>query len=190
MSQPMQIVPIESRKLVLGFDGGCMTCSALAERIRERAGGKLEVISLRNSQMEEWRRRALGADAPWAPTLIEVKGLKLRAWTGWPLGVQMSRFLGPITTWRIMQALGEVSAAPRIEESANERLSGRAAEAVVGLSRGQFLKGATGAVLAVSLLSGVGPFTRRAEALEEWQYPNNFAKSRQLKGVKADQTQF
>lgn len=180
MSHSTQIVPIEGRRLVLGFDGGCMTCSALAERIKEQADGKLEVLSLRDPQVTGWRRRAFGKDALWVPTLIEVKGLKVNAWTGWRLGVQLSRFLGPVATWRVMQALGEVSAVPRIEGSAIvEKLPGKA---VVGMSRGKFLKGAAGAAVAMSVLSGFGPLARRAEALEPWQYPRS-VDFRQLRGT-------
>lgn len=71
------------RKLVLGFDGGCATCSDLAERISQRVGDKLEVRSLHHPQVEHWRERAFGKDAPWTPTLFEVGGVgEVRAWTG------------------------------------------------------------------------------------------------------------
>ena len=36
------------RKLVLGFDAGCATCSDLAKRIEEAVGDKLEIRSLRD----------------------------------------------------------------------------------------------------------------------------------------------
>ena len=49
-----------SKRLVLGYDGGCCTCSGMAERIKERVGDKLEVMSLRNPQVQEWREKALG----------------------------------------------------------------------------------------------------------------------------------
>lgn len=172
MSQPTQIVRLDESRLVLGFDSGCMICSGLALRIEEQVGEKLEVMSLRDHRVEQWRKIALGEDAPWAPTLIEVKGLKVRAWTGWQMAVQLGRFLGPVATWRIMQALGEVGAVPKIEDSrVVEKLPERAAEAVVGMSRGQFLKGAAGAAVAMGVISGFGPFARRAQALEDWQWP-------------------
>ena len=183
MSQQMQIVPIEGRRLILGFDGGCMTCSGLAERIKEQVGDKLEILSLHDPQVEQWRKNALGSDAPWAPTLIEIKGLKVKAWTGWQLGINLSRSLGPISTWRIMQALGEMSAAPSIENSAIiDKLPGKAAEAVMGMSRRQFLKGIGGAAVAMSVLSATA-LAPRAEALEDWQLPK-FVKSRQLRGTR------
>lgn len=183
MSQETQIVPIVGRRLVLGFDGGCMVCSGLAERIKEQVGDKLELLSLHDPQVEQWRKNALGSEAPWAPTLIEVKGLKVNAWTGWKLGAKLSGFLGPLATWRIMQALGEMSAAPSIENSAIvNKLPGKAAEAVVGMSRGQFLKGVGGAAVAMSVLSAT-TLAPRAEALEDWQLPR-FTKSRQLRGTR------
>lgn len=163
----------ESRRLVLGIDADCMTCSDLGRQIEEKAGDKLEVRNLREPQVEEWRKRALGEDAPWAPTLLEVRGFKVRAWTGPLMGINLGRFLGPVATWRVMQALGEVGAALKRDESP-------AAKIVAGMSRGQFLKGVGGAAVAMSLLSGVGSLARPADA--DVGFPA-FTKSRRLVGT-------
>ena len=149
------------RKLVLGFDAGCMACSELAKRIEERVGGKLEVRSLHHPQVEHWRGQALGEDAPWAPTLFEVGGAReVRAWTGSRMAVRLARALGPVSTWRVMQALGEVSV-PKVAVSGGP-------PAVVagggGLSRGQFLKGMGGAALAFGVLSGTSSPALAADA--------------------------
>lgn len=157
MTQPEDKVAMGTRSLVLGFDAGCLKCTELARRIKEQVDGKLEIRSLSDPQVEHWRKSALGDDAPWAPTLIEVEGPKVRAWTGWRLGVNLSRFLGPAATWRVMQALGEVGAAPEAEKSAVAKAAG-------GLTRGQFLKGVGGAAAAVTMLSGTGKLARPAEA--------------------------
>lgn len=135
----------DTRKLVLGFDGDCVICSALARRIEEQVGNKLEVRGLREPQVDHWRKKALGEGAPWAPTLFEVRGTRVEAWTGWRMGIYLSRLLGPVATWQIMQVLGEIKAAsnrgtPGFEPSA-------------GMSRGRFIKGVAGAAVAVSLLS-------------------------------------
>lgn len=88
-----------TRRLVLGFDGGCVTCSDLAERISEQVGGRLEVRSLHHPQVEHWREQALGEHAPWAPTLLEVGGPReIRAWTGPRMVVRLARALGPVST--------------------------------------------------------------------------------------------
>lgn len=144
-----------SRRLVLGFDGGCFTCLELARKIDERLGEKLEVQNLRDPQLEGWRKEALGEDAPWAPTLFEVEGERVRAWTGWRLGVVLARFLGPADTWTVMQALGEMKAPASV-------VSGPAEEAgetgVVGMSRGRFLKGIGGVATALSVFTVTGRF--------------------------------
>lgn len=176
MAEQVNVTRLEGRRLVLGFDGGCFTCSGLAKEIEKLSEGRLEVLSLRDPQMEQWRNKALGANASWAPTLIEIKDLKVRAWTGWRMGVNLSRLLGPGATWRVMQALGEISVPPKVEESV-------AAKVLSGMSRGQFLKGAAGAAVAVGVLSGLGPLAGRAEALEEWEYPKS-TNSTELKGTK------
>ncbi|QYJ16271.1 hypothetical protein Rxycam_02104 [Rubrobacter xylanophilus DSM 9941] len=134
---------MRGRRLVLGYDGGCGACSALVQRIEEAVGDKLEVRSLHEPQVEHWREQALGSDAPWAPTLIEVSGDKARAWTGVWMGPALARRLGPAATWRVMQALGEAGTPSTGVASMEE--SG-------GISRGQFLKGLTGGLVALSVL--------------------------------------
>jgi hypothetical protein len=54
----------DRKRLVLGFDAGCLACSSLAKRIEERVGGKIEVRSLHDPQVKEWRERALGRTRP------------------------------------------------------------------------------------------------------------------------------
>lgn len=140
------------RRLVLGFDAGCMTCSDLAKRISERIGDKLEVRSLHHPQVEHWREQALGKNAPWAPTLFDVGGTRgVRAWTGPRMAVRLARSLGPVSTWRILQALGEVSVP---SASAN------------AMSRGQFLRGVGGGVLGIGAISVSGGLASPALAAQ------------------------
>jgi hypothetical protein len=98
--------PGDARRLVLGFDAGCMTCSELARRIEDRVGDKVEVRSLNDPTMDHWRGEVFGEDAPWAPTLVELDGGPVKAWTGVRIGARLSRALGPVATWRVMQVLG------------------------------------------------------------------------------------
>ena len=64
----------DGRRLVLGFDAGCMTCSELARRIEERVGDKVEVRSLNDPMMDHWRGEVFGEDAPWAPMVAAQSG--------------------------------------------------------------------------------------------------------------------
>ncbi len=137
----------DGRRLVLGFDAGCVTCSELAKKIEETVGDRLEVFNLRHPQVEVWRGRALGEDAPWAPTLFEVGSDSIKAWTGRRMGLVLAGKLGIFATWRVMQTLGEVQ----------DKLAGadiRQKTSAGALSRGKFLKGASGTVLAFGLFSG------------------------------------
>lgn len=147
----------EGHRLVLGFDAGCMTCSELARRIEERGENKIEILSLHDPQMKHWREQALGEDTPQVPTLVEIKGGVVRAWTGIRMGARLSRTLGPLTTWRLMQALGEANGDLNLVDSV-------AVNAISGLTRGQFLKGVGGAAVAISLLASVGKLPSSAEA--------------------------
>jgi hypothetical protein len=123
---------------------GARRAARWQRRIEERVGDRLEVRSLHDPQVEHWRRHALGENAAWGPTLIEIKGTKVEAWTGSRMGIALGNRLGPTATWRIMQALGE--------ESAISKAKGSPADAIGGISRGQFLKGLAGGLVAVSVL--------------------------------------
>lgn len=158
-----------ARRLVLGFDGGCVTCSQLAERIEEATGEKLEMMSLSDPRMSEWRRRVLGEDAPWAPTLVELGGGEVRAWTGMRMGARLTRRLGPAATWRVARVLGEMRESNRAERSPHS-----------GLSRSQFLKGLGGAVVGLSVLSGTGALAAPAAADEHWLSQLSFTSSKEL----------
>jgi hypothetical protein len=107
--------------------------------------------------MARWREQALGKDAPWVPTLVEVEGDAIRAWTGVRMGARLSRALGPLATWRVMQVLGEANDELELVDSV-------AARAASGLTRGQFLKGVGGAAVAISILGGTGKLPASAEA--------------------------
>ncbi|QYJ16281.1 hypothetical protein Rxycam_02114 [Rubrobacter xylanophilus DSM 9941] len=152
---------MRGRRLVLGYDGGCAACSALAQRIEEAVGDKLEVRSLHEPQVEHWREQALGKDAPWAPTLIEVENHHVNAWIGLRMGVALSLRLGIRGTWRIMKALG-----------ANTEPEGISTQARPSFSRARFLKGLGGVALAVSVLSGTEAFAKIANAAA-WVHPLN-----------------
>ena len=113
--------PDGEQRLVLGFDAGCAKCSNVALQIREQVGDEIEVLSPSDYLVQDWRERALGEDAPWAPTLLEVSGAGVEARTGWRMGAHLARRIGTAATWRVMQVLGEhdiVPTSPRMERVA------------------------------------------------------------------------
>ena len=145
-----------AKKLVLGFDAGCMTCSELARKIEEEVGDKLEVRPLHHPQVAHWREQALGNDAPWAPTLIELNGGEAKAWMGLKMALVLSRRLGPGATWRVMQLVGEIKSVPKAIAASG-----------VGLSRGQFIKNLGGVALGVGVLSASGGLASPALAQDD-----------------------
>ena len=56
--------PDGEQRLVLGFDAGCAKCSDMALQIREQVGDEIEVLSLSDYLVQDWRERGLGKDAP------------------------------------------------------------------------------------------------------------------------------
>lgn len=157
------------RRLVLGFDAGCTTCSGLAEQIEAQVGGGLEVRSLRDPQMEHWRRQALGENAPWAPTLVEVSGGKVKAWIGIRMGVYLARRLGPTASWKMARVLGELKESNRAQPSPR-----------IGITRSRFITGLGGAVVGMSVLSGTGSLAAAATANEHWLSKLSLASSKEL----------
>jgi hypothetical protein len=99
----------------------------------------------------------LGFDAARAPTLSGVGGPhKGRAWTG--MVVRLAGVLGPLSTSRVTQVLGEAGAPKTPVSEATATDAGTA-----GMSRRQFLKGAGGTALAFGILLGMPSPARAAQ---------------------------
>lgn len=136
------------KRLVLGFDAGCVTCSELARKVEARTEGKVEVRPLGDPPVRHWREQALGGNPPWVPTLIEIDSGEVKAWTGLRMSIALGRRLGPVISWRVLQALGEVkSARKEIERPLRAGIAR-------GITRGQFLKSVGGTAVAAAALSG------------------------------------
>lgn len=144
------------RRLVLGFDAGCGTCSDLVRQIEERVGDRLEIRSLNDPIMEHWRGEAFGGAAPWAPTLVEVDGTVVRAWTGAKMSIKLAGVLGPISALRLAKTiLAARSGSPAGSLSSIARDD----PADHGINRGQFIRrlgsGALAASVAVTSIGGL-----------------------------------
>jgi hypothetical protein len=129
-------------RLAPGFDAERSTRGDVARRTEEGVGD-------RQPQAEHWREQDLGKDAARVPALFGVGGPhEGRAWTG--TIARLVRVLGPISTWRVIQALGEADAPKTSVGEAPATDVGTA-----GMSRRQFLKGAGGTALAFGMLFGM-----------------------------------
>ncbi|QBD74800.1 hypothetical protein EPA93_01835 [Ktedonosporobacter rubrisoli] len=131
---------------VLAFNASCGTCRAISERVAQACDGKLEVLPLTDSKVEEWREQALGPQAPWAPTLLRVseQDSQVQAWTGPAMGIWLVRRLGLKSTMRVLAAL------ERLRRGEEEQLAKPVNEGVIG--RAQFLKLCAGGVVAAGLI--------------------------------------
>jgi hypothetical protein len=169
----MEQMKDKGRRLVLGFDAGCMTCSELAKRVEEKVGDQLEIRDLRDPDVTRWIEDALGQDAPWGPTLIELSENRVKAWTGLRMGLALSWRLGIRDTWRVMKALGASEDSDQVPTLAGS-----------GFNRAEFLRGLGGAVFALSVLSGTDIFARIVNAAERVHPLNRkrVVSSRALKG--------
>lgn len=96
----------EKTRLYLGYDASCMQCSTVAARIESLVGNQLTLLPLTSPLMDSWRRKTLGDDAPWTPTLVRVNGSKGRAYVGWQMGPQLAAALGVKRSLAVLSALG------------------------------------------------------------------------------------
>lgn len=136
---------------ILGFDGGCITCTDLARRIEGLAAGRLIARNLRETELLDWRRRTLGPDAPLTPTLFALSDDRVRVWRGLGMALRLGRLLGPGRMWQIAQLLG----------------SGVATEEAPSPDRRQFIRTVGGAALGLAVLTGAKALAPLAAAAGE-----------------------
>lgn len=142
-------------RFVLGYDDRCGRCSHIAEGIKDVAGDRLLLMSLRTCDMRAWRSEAFGDDAPWVPTLVEIGTKRARAWVGVGLARQIVLLLGPTKAWRVLQILGGQSG-----RRPNDNV-------VPDPQRRALIKGMAGTAIALGVLSGRGA-SRSAAAADTW----------------------
>ncbi|WP_407674372.1 bacteriocin fulvocin C-related protein [Nonomuraea glycinis] len=92
---------------ILAFDASCGQCTEIAERVKRLGGHRIDVLPLSSAAVVEWRARALGESAPWAPTLIRVEHEKVRAWTGTPMAIRLAARLGIKGSYSLLNVLVE-----------------------------------------------------------------------------------
>jgi hypothetical protein len=150
------------RRLVLGFDAGCLTCSELAKRIEERVGNKIEILSLNDPLMDHWRKEVFGEAVSWAPTLVEVSGGSVEAWTGARMGLKLVRVLGFVSALQLLQ---DVLAARNTDPVGSQATPVTHDPPGHAINRGQFIKRLSTGALAAGLASlGLGTLSSRASA--------------------------
>lgn len=165
---------------ILAFDATCATCREISDAVSDAAEGKLRVLPLTHPRVVEWRREALGADAPHAPTLIGITDSTVKAWHGQAMMIPLVRRLGLRSTIRVMGGLGQLRSEVKqpIPPSREDRVSGRRS----------FLKIGMGAVVASGiLLTGATPAFAddRMKAAQAWvkanreQLPHGYGEFRQ-----------
>jgi hypothetical protein len=129
---------------ILAFDASCETCREISAHVSSASDRKLEVLPLNHPDVQRWRQQGLGAQPPWAPTLLKVTGDHVRAWTGAAMSVRLASRLGPRSTVRVLQSLGQLrrkaSGDPWEPEHRNE----------IGLA--QFIHLAAGAALVAGMI--------------------------------------
>jgi hypothetical protein len=75
---------------VLAFDSSCCGCTKIAEEVQRHGDDRLDVMPLDHPDVRAWRRRALGDDPPFAPTLIRIHDDQVRAWSGVASGLRLT----------------------------------------------------------------------------------------------------
>lgn len=151
---------------ILAFDASCGTCRHVAQMVACECEEKLDIRPLEDEDVSRWRQEALGADPPWAPTLIKIDRGQAQAWTGLGMAIRLLNRLGPRATVRLLRKFGE-----QRRRSKNPIATGG------GLGRKDFLRLGTGAVAAVALVAlGKTPAFadpgKRLQAAQAWVRAN------------------
>lgn len=153
-----------TERWVLAYDASCGQCRAISGTVERETAGRIEVLPLTHADVESWRTAALGADAPWAPTLIHADGERVRAWTGPALGTRLVRRLGPRATFRLLNALSDLRReAERLPDQPNT------------IGRGGFLRLGAGLGMALGVvLTGKTPAIAGTvpDAVDTWMKAN------------------
>lgn len=97
-----------SARWMIAYDATCGTCRRISLAVRQASANKLDVVPLDRPAVQDWRRQALGDDAPWAPTLLRIDGGMARAWTGPAIAYPLIRLLGAKETVNVVYALGQL----------------------------------------------------------------------------------
>ncbi|MFG1917471.1 bacteriocin fulvocin C-related protein [Micromonospora sp. NPDC048898] len=131
--------------------------------MEQTCAGKLETLSLQSPEVRAWREQALGAEPPFEPTLVRLRGDQVRAWTGLAMGARLAHRLGSRKTLQLVRAFGEL-------RQAEVSPTGKAAE---GMGRRQLLAGL--GLTAGLVLVGKNPAfaeSRAPKAAEAWVSAN------------------
>lgn len=151
---------VSSSRWIIAFDASCGACREISAVVSRACADRLEVLPLTHRDVQRWRAEALGADAPWAPTLLRVDEGRAHAWTGPRMALPLFRRLGLRSTFSVIGALGDL---PGRAEAGGD-------EAETGVSRKQFLRFGIGAGVAGGLL-----FTGKATAFAATRSSGTFA---------------
>ena len=121
------------------YDAGCSVCAALAWEVEALSGGRLQVRSLRDPEVQALLDRARPG-WQWEPMLVEVEAARVRVWAGLAMRMRLLQILGPVRALRAAQAVA------------------RHGGPVLGVDWGRrdFLRRATGALAGWIALRGLG----------------------------------
>jgi predicted DCC family thiol-disulfide oxidoreductase YuxK len=87
---------------LLLFDSACSLCTQLARSIESETKSWLTARTLRDEKVQALLDRARPGWR-WEPTLLEVDGDRVRAFTGFAMRARLFTGLGPRQAWRVAQ---------------------------------------------------------------------------------------
>ena len=171
-------------KRYLLFDAGCSECTEIAQAVEQETEGWLTALSLREKNTQELLSKARPGWR-WEPTLLEVDGDKISAFTGLPLKLRMLVGLGPLQAARVAKAARKPSSSRAFEIEMNadtsEGSQSLSIETINSISRRKALK-----VMGALSLGAILPFAISPQrALAQGKEGSVKATSRELIGAEA-----
>jgi len=133
------------------FNASCFACTGLARTIERESNGWLTTGGLQNPAMQALLTRAR-PEWRWEPTLVEIRGERVRAFTGLRLRTKLLTGLGPRRAARVAQLVLRTSTPA--STGLSRRVLLRVAAALAG---GAVLQSTTLGSVASAASAGVAP---------------------------------
>ncbi len=86
------------------YDSGCAQCDDLSAKLEKESGGALTAVSLYAPEAKQWLDRAR-PNWKFEPTLVQVDGERVRAYTGLSMRAHMLTFLNPLQLLKIARVV-------------------------------------------------------------------------------------
>lgn len=115
----------------LVFDGGCLSCSSIAEEVASCAEDRIKVRAFQDPEIQELLARAPGAPTD-EPVLLHHADGDVEAYTGLVMRARLARIVGVRRTMRLLSALARLETP--VPDAGRRRVLGLVSKSALGVA--------------------------------------------------------